>query len=69
MNLRNNLDPNFAAFVDQHKQEDWKFINEFKVRGYPTYVLIAPGGEILARGGSEELEDILKKLTDKLSEK
>lgn len=56
-------------FMDQNNQENWKFMNEFKVRGYPTYILIAPGGEILARGGSEELDDILKSLMSKLSEK
>lgn len=53
-------------FLSQRAQETQDFLSLYRVRGFPTYILIGPDGMVVARGGGGELEEILATLKEKL---
>lgn len=53
-------------FIDMNSGGDAKLLAAYSIEIYPTYLLIDRAGQILAMGGSEELEHILALLDKRL---
>ena len=54
----------------ERKKENKKLLKQFKVRGFPTIIILSPDGEVLdttgyRKGGVERYVDRLKKLINK----
>lgn len=53
-------------FLSQRAEETQTFLSSYRIRSFPTYILIGPDGTVLARGGGSDLENIISTLAEKL---